>query len=68
MRKWKRKIVDKYLPAWCREEIIDENKRLTEKVAALGRKIELQDAYIDGVHDALRYRPKIEINGKGDTR
>ena len=62
----KRWIIDKFLPAWCRSELMDENRRLTEKIEKQAAKIGRLNAYIDGLQDALCRQPKIIING-GDA-
>lgn len=66
MLKLKKMIVEKYLPLWCRAELIDENKKLAEKVSNQADEIERLNSYIDGMHDALRYRQKIVVNGRSD--
>lgn len=66
MTRLKRWIIDKFLPAWCRSELIDENRRLTEKIEKQAAKIDRLNAYIDGLQNALCRQPKIIING-GDA-
>ena len=66
MTRLKRWIIDKFLPAWCRSELMDENRRLTEKIEKQAAKIDCLNAYIDGLQDALCRQPKIIING-GDA-
>ena len=65
--KIKRWIIMKYLPAWCREELLEENRRLREKVARQAAEIDRLNAYIDGVTDAMRRQPRIIVNG-GDRQ
>ena len=66
MTRLKRWIIDKFLPAWCRSELMDENRRLSEKIEKQAAKIDRLNAYIDGLQDALCRQPKIIING-GDA-
>lgn len=66
MTRLKRWIIDKFLPAWCRSELMDENRRLIEKTEEQAAKIDRLNAYIDGLQDALCRQPKIIING-GDA-
>lgn len=57
-------ILDKsFLPAWCREELLEENKKLRQKVERQAEEIDRLNAYIDGVTDALRRQPRIIVNG-----
>ena len=66
MTRLKRWIIDKFLPAWCRSALMDENRRLIEKIEKQAAKIDRLNAYIDGLQDALCRQPKIIING-GDA-
>ena len=66
MTRLKRWIIDKYLPAWCRAELMGENRRLSEKLEKQAAKIDRLNAYIDGLQDALSRQQKIIING-GDA-
>lgn len=66
MTRLKRWIIDKFLPAWCRSELMDENRRLIEKIEKQAAKIDRLNAYIDGLQDALCRQPKIIIDG-GDA-
>lgn len=63
MWKLKRQIIEKYLPLWCRSELLEENRRLTKELEKQERKIERLNAYIDGIQDTLRFRQKIKIYG-----
>lgn len=65
IRTW---FFDRFLPAWCREELLDENTRLTAKVKEQAREIDQLNAYIDGMHDAMRRQPRITINAKEVSR
>lgn len=65
MRKFKIWLVNKYLPAWCREELLTENDRLNKEVKKQAAKIDSLNAYIDGMKDAIRRRPLISFFGGG---
>lgn len=67
MSKLKRAIIDKYLPSWCRAELMDENEKLRKALDGKKAECERLSAYIDGMHDALKYRQKIVINERGDS-
>ena len=64
MRKLKRWLYDRCLPAWCRDDLMRANELLSAKVQAQAREIERLEAYIDGVHAAQRRQPRIVINCK----
>lgn len=63
MRKFKRWLIERFLPAWCREELLTENRRLRERVQRQAAEIDRLNAYVDGVRDAIRRQPRIIING-----
>ena len=66
MTRLKRWMINKFLPAWCRSELMDENRRLAEKIEKQAALIDRLNAYIDGLQDALCRQPRIVING-GDA-
>lgn len=67
MKKLREYLINRFLPAWCREELLEENRRLREKAARQAAEIERLKAYIDGVTDAMRRQPRIIVNG-GDRQ
>lgn len=62
MRKFKHWLYNKFLPAWCKEDLIECNSRLLAANAAQKQEIDRLNAYIDGLEAALRVRNKIIIN------
>lgn len=56
MKKFKRWLIEKFLPTYCRNELLEENKRLANKIAELQAKNDRLNAYIDGMESALRYQ------------
>lgn len=65
--RFKRWLILKYLPAWCRDELLEENRQLREKVERQAGEIAQLNAYIEGVTDAMRHQPRIIVNG-GDRQ
>lgn len=63
MSKFKHWIYTRFLPAWCREDLMETNARLLAANAAQEREIERLNAYISGLHTALRRQPRITIYG-----
>lgn len=63
MKKLREYLINRFLPAWCREELLEENKKLRQKVERQAAEIDRLNAYIDGVTDALRRQPRIIVNG-----
>lgn len=64
MKKIKAWLFDRFLPAWSQEELEDANA----KIQAQAQEIDRLNAYIDGMHAALRRQPRITINAKEVSR
>ena len=62
MSKLKKWLYERFLPAWCRDDLMRANELLSEKGKAQAREIERLQAYIDGVQAAQRCQPRIVIN------
>lgn len=63
MKEW---LVRRFLPAWCREELLEENRRLAARVAELKAENARLEAYIEGMETALRLGRRIKIyTGEG---
>lgn len=67
MTKFKRWMIEKFLPTYCRNELLEENKRLSERIKELQAKNDRLNAYIDGMESALRYQ-KITIRNEVTDR
>ena len=63
MKKFKRWLIERFLPTYCRNELLEENKRLANKITELQAKNDRLNAYIDGMESALRYQ-KITIRNE----
>ena len=64
MSKIKRWLYKRFLPAWCRDDLMEANRRLQKKVDEQAREIERLNAYIDGMQDAMIRQSRIIIRGK----
>lgn len=63
---WKRLknwLINKFLPAWCRQECLDEIQHLREKTEQQAAEINRLNAYIEGMREALKRQPRITVNG-----
>lgn len=67
MKKLRKYLINRFLPAWCREELLEENRQLRERVDRQAGEIARLKAYIGGMTDALRRQPRIIVNG-GDRQ
>lgn len=56
MNKLKVWLCMRFLPAWCKDELLEENTRLRRELTEAQQENKRLRAYIDGVHTALRYK------------
>lgn len=69
MSKIKKWLYDRFLPAWCRDDLLRQNELLAAQCKAQQREIERLRAYIEGVQAASRRnQPRITINCKEVSR
>lgn len=68
MRKIKKWLCGKFLPAYCRDDLLDTNKRLITKIAEQEQEIERLNAYIDGMQYAMVRQPRVIIKAKEVAR
>lgn len=62
MKKFKRWLIDHFLPVYLKEELLKENNRLQEKIQEQETHIKELNAYIDGLEYSLRRQRHITIN------
>lgn len=55
-------LIDRILPVWAREELLDEINHLEEENAALRHELALRDEYINGLENGIRAQRRIVIN------
>lgn len=60
LKKW---IINKFLPAWCREKLLEENSRLRGSVLELKQENAVLRAHISGMERGLKLSRKITIRG-----
>lgn len=64
MRRFRIWLLERFLPAWAKDSVYQENKVLREKIAAQEREIRELNAFIEGVETALRkQRTIIQVGG-----
>ncbi|MEG0944845.1 MAG: hypothetical protein RSF86_14560 [Angelakisella sp.] len=64
MRRLKQWLYDKFLPAWCRDDLISDNRAAQDKIKKLEQENKELQAYIDGIHAALRNQRRITIRNE----
>ena len=66
MGKFKQWLLNKYLPAYCKESLKEDNDQLRERVQELTAENNELKAYINGMQRGLRAVKKIHIVNRGD--
>lgn len=61
LRKW---LLEKFLPAWAKDSVYADNKRLLAQLERQAQKMRELNAYIDGLETALRSMRRIVINNE----
>ena len=62
IRKIKQWLFDRLLPMWAKETLLKENRALSQEVAELKQKLEIQSAYLAGMENGVRALRRIVIN------
>lgn len=66
MSKIKQWFFNKYLPAYCKEKLMEENDTLRREVQELKAEKNELEAYISGMQRGLRAVKKIQIVNRGE--
>lgn len=64
MTKFKRWLYNKFLPAWCKDDLMEINECLTRETAAQRQEIDRLKAYINGIEAAMRYQRRVTIRNE----
>lgn len=67
MKRIKRWLVEKYLPVYAREALLEDNAKLHQEVEALTAEVARQQSYIEGMQVAMRGQRRIVIQTGGKT-
>ena len=65
LRKW---LIEKFLPIYLREKLMEENAALRKRIADLETENERLNAYIDGLENGIRAQRRIVINNGGNGK
>ena len=64
MSRFKRWLFNKFLPAYCKDGLLEENARLEAAVEAQRQKIDRLNAYIGGLEAAMRYQRRVTVRNE----
>ena len=62
VRKIKQWFLNRFLPMWAKETVLEDNRRLKEEVSELQERLKEKDAYIAGMAAGMRSQRRIVIN------
>lgn len=68
MGKFKKWLINEFLPAWAKDSVFEENRRLQSEITRLRAIIAERDAYIDGLERGIRSQRRIIINTGGNQK
>ena len=68
MKKFKKWLIIEFLPAWAKDSVLEENRRLQSEIVRLQATIAERDAYIDGLERGIRSQRRIIINTGGNQK
>ena len=67
MRRFKKWLIDNFLPAWAKAVLLEENEKLRARADDLQATIDKQSAYIAGLEAGIKALRRITIhNGEGN--
>lgn len=64
MRRFRKWLLEKFLPAWAKDSVYAENKRLLAQLERQAQDMRELNAYIGGLETALRSMRRIVINNE----
>lgn len=64
MRRFKKWLLEKFLPAWAKDSVYEDNKRLLVQLERQAQEMRELNAYIDGLETALRSMRRIVITNE----
>lgn len=67
MNKLKRRLIDRILPVWAKEQLRKENEELREIIREQETHIRELNACIDGMQYCIRHQQRITVNS-GEVR
>ncbi len=62
IKKIKAWMIERFLPQWAKQAMLEENQRLREQVEALKRENDRLVAYIEGYESGVKAHRRIIIN------
>lgn len=64
MGRFKRWLYNKFLPAWCKDDLMETNAHLVDVVSSQRQEIDRLKARISGMETAMRCQRRISIRNE----
>ena len=64
LKRIKEWFLNRFLPMWAKETVLEDNRRLRQEVAQLRNELEQKTAYINGMMAGTKSLRRIVINTK----
>ena len=64
MRRFKRWLLERFLPAWAKDTVYQDNKRLLAQLEGQRQELRELHAYIDGLEAGLRAMRRVTIRNE----
>ena len=68
MKKFKRWLIDTFLPAYAKQELLEAYEKEKSRNAELVQEIERLNAYIDGLEAGIKAQRRIIIKAGGEAK
>lgn len=68
MKRFKRWLIESFLPVYLKKELMQENEKLREQIQNQQIHIRELNAYIEGLELGLRSRQRITVNNHTEPR
>lgn len=62
LKRIKEWFLNRFLPMWAKETVLEDNRRLQQEVAQLRNELEQKTAYINGMTAGMKSLRRIVIN------
>lgn len=62
MKRIKNWFLNRFLPMWAKETLLEDNRKLQNEVAALREDLDRKNAYINGMVAGMKSQRRIIIN------
>ena len=62
IKKFRHWLIERFLPVYLRESLLEENRKLEEENKKLAARVDRLNAYIEGLENGIKAQRRIVIN------